>query len=125
MVTFVQTLPQDLILEVSMFIFESIFKQFEYFDNRPITFIAWICPLLKPIIRLKDQYIFFEGDDVACIYFFQKGHAGYVLPRHEDLMYISLIEGLHFGVSCIVGSFMEKDDFDIETWIRFRDRLKP
>ena len=32
-------------------------------------------------------------------------------------MYISLNCGYYFGVSCIVGSFMEQDDFDIENWI--------
>lgn len=54
----------------------------------------------------------------------QKGYAGYVLPRHENLMYIKLNPGFHFGVSCIVGSFMDEDDFDIDGWIYFRDRLK-
>ena len=39
-------------------------------------------------------------------------------------MYIKLNPGLYFGVSCIVGSFMDKDDFDIELWSAYRDRLK-
>lgn len=39
-------------------------------------------------------------------------------------MYIKLNPGLHFGESCIVGSFMDEDDFDIDGWIFFRDRLK-
>lgn len=39
-------------------------------------------------------------------------------------MYIKLNPGLHFGVSCIVGSFMDEDDFDIENWIIYRDKLK-
>lgn len=54
----------------------------------------------------------------------QNGNAGYVLPKHDNLMYIKLNTGLHFGVSCIVGSFMDQDDFDIENWIFFRDKLK-
>lgn len=124
MISFVATLPQDLRLEVTLFIFESTFKKFEFFLNRPVSFIAWICPLLKPLVKLKEQYIFFEGDDISCIYFMQNGIAGYVLPRHENLMYIKLTQGLHFGVSCIVGSFMDEDDFDIDSWIYFRDKLK-
>lgn len=124
MIKLVETLPQDLRLEVTLFIFESTFRQFEFFNDRPISFIAWICPLLKPLIKLNDQFAFFEGDDISCIYFMQKGVAGYVLPRHQNLMYISLNCGYYFGVSCIVGSFMENDDFDIENWIAFRDRLK-
>lgn len=122
--SFVRTLPQDLRLEVNLFIFESTFKQFKFFLNRPVSFIAWICPLLKPLVKQKEQYVFFEGDDIACIYFMQNGNAGYVLPRHDNLMYIKLNPGLHFGVSCIVGSFMDEDDFEIDRWINFRDKLK-
>lgn len=64
MISFVATLPQDLSLEVTLFIFESTFKQFEFFLNRPVSFIAWICPLLKPLIKQTNQYIYFEGDDI-------------------------------------------------------------
>lgn len=54
----------------------------------------------------------------------QNGNAGYVLPRHQNLMYIRLSPGLYFGVSCIVGSFLDKDDFSIDHWICNKDRLK-
>lgn len=117
-------LPQDLKVQVTLFIFERTFKLFNYFTNKPISFIAWICPLLRPLIKVKDQYVFFEGDDISCIYFNQKGTLGYVLPRHQNLMYIKLNTGNHFGVSCIVGSFMKKDNFDIENWCSFKDLLK-
>ena len=66
---------------------------------------------------MNEQFIFFEGDDIQCIYFLQNGNAGYVLPRHENLMYVKLNAGLHFGVSCIVGSFVDQDNFDIDMWI--------
>lgn len=124
MMLFVSTLPQDLRLEVTLFIFEKMFKNINFFINRPVSFIAWICPLLKPLIKLQDQFVFFEGDDIQCIYFLQNGNSGYVLPRHENLMYIRLNEGLHFGVSCIVGSFVKEDNFDMESWIIYRDKLK-
>lgn len=108
---------------MTLFIFESTLDN-EFFKDRPISFIAWICPLLKPLIKLSDQFIFFEGDDINCIYFLQQGDVGYVLPRHQNLMYIKLNTGYYFGVSCIVGSFMEKDDFSLEGWLAYRDRLK-
>ena len=73
MVQFLDTLPQDFKVEASLFIFESTFKQFEFFYDRSVSFITWICPLLKPLIKLNEQYIFFEDDDITCIYFFRQG----------------------------------------------------
>ena len=121
---FCEELPQDLRVEVSLFIFEKTFKQIQFFKNRNISFIAWICPLLRPLVKLKEQYIYFEDDDVSCIYFFKNGKAGYVLPRHRNLMYIEINRGHQFGISCIVGSFSENNDFDLDNWISHRDKLK-
>ena len=39
-------------------------------------------------------------------------------------MYIKMNTGHHFGVSCIVGSFMDKDDFDLDNWSSQKERLK-
>ena len=119
LVDFIAELPIDLKVEVSFFVFESTFKEIEFFKGRPLTFIAWICPLLRPELKSKQQYIFYEDDDVSCIYFFKKGKAGYVLPRHRNMLYLNLNKGNHFGVSCIVASFLDKDklSFDIDNWI--------
>lgn len=46
------------------------------------------------------------------------------MPHQKNLMYISLNTGHHFGISCIVGSFLERDDFNLDTWSSFRDCLK-
>ena len=94
-------------MEVSFFIFEKTFKELLFFNGRPLTFIAWVCPLLKPVVKQSEQFIFFEDDDINCIYFFKKGSAGYVLPRHKDFVYLNLSIGYHFGVSCIVASFVD------------------
>jgi hypothetical protein len=51
---FVQTLPQDLKLIVSLFIYESIYKHIDYLQNRPMMFLAQICPLLLPMIKEED-----------------------------------------------------------------------
>ena len=75
-------------------------------------------------MKLKDQYVFFEDDDITCMYFHKNGDAGFVLPRHYNLMYVKLNKGLHFGISCIVGSFMDKREFDIDNWISYRDSLR-
>ena len=59
-----EQLPSDLRLEVSLYIFEDTFKQIELFKGQPASFVAWICPLLKPMIKLENQYVFFEGDNI-------------------------------------------------------------
>lgn len=69
MISFTETLPQDLRLQVTLFIFESTFKQFDFFKDRPVSFIGWICPRLKPLVTMSSQFIYFEGDDINCIYF--------------------------------------------------------
>lgn len=106
--------------------FEKTFNELEFFIGRPLTFIAWVCPLLKPLIKSNKQYIFFDDDDVSCIYFFKKGHAGFILPRHRNMLYLNLNKGHHFGVSDIVASFMKQGSltFDMDNWINHRDLLK-
>lgn len=126
---FTEQLPQDLRIEVSMFIFERTFKQINFFKNKPLRFIAWICPLLRPLIKAVDQYIFFEKEEMTCIYFYRKGKAGYVLPRQNNMTYVELNRGYHFGVSCIAGSFIDRSDWSmdniIDRWIiTYRDSLR-
>ena len=90
-----------------------------------MSLIAWICPLLRPLIKSKDEYIYFEDDDLTCIYFFQRGQAGYILPRHKNLTYINLNKGKQFGITCILGCILEKEGrFDIDNWIQYKGQLK-
>ena len=46
---FVSELPHKLKLEVSLYIHEETYKKINAFKKRSSAFIAWICPLLKPI----------------------------------------------------------------------------
>ena len=50
-VAFIQDLPNDLKVEVSFYVFEKTFSELDFFRGRPLTFIAWVCPLLKPLIK--------------------------------------------------------------------------
>lgn len=60
-------------LEVSLYIHEETYKKINIFKKRSSAFIAWICPLLKPSEYPKEDYIFFEGDDVTNIFFLSSG----------------------------------------------------
>ena len=63
-----------------------------------MTFIGWVCPLLKPQLSLQDEFIYQEGDPVMQIYFLDEGAAAFVMLRYNNFNYISIKEGDHFGV---------------------------
>lgn len=50
-VKFIETLPNDLRVEMSFFVFEKTFKELYFFKGRSLTFIAWVCPLLRPLAK--------------------------------------------------------------------------
>ena len=96
----------------------------EYLKDKPINFITWICPLLKPLVKMSDQFIYYEGDAISAIYFHQTGTTGFVLPRHKNLMYVNINKGHQFGVQCIIGSFLDAKKFEIDNWIESKDKLE-
>ena len=104
LVTFVDELPYKLKVEISLFIYEKTYEKISFLHAKSSTYIAWICPLLKPYYNPEKTYIYFEGDAVNCIYFLKDGECGYVLPKHQNLKYIDIPEGDYLGISDIVGS---------------------
>ena len=90
---FVSGLPHKLKLEVSLFIHEQTYKRIDCFKGRPMAFIAWICPLLKPMPYPENQYIYFEGDNITEIFFMIKGRGGFVLPKFKNTCYIEIKMG--------------------------------
>lgn len=97
LIEFIDELPNNLKLEVSMFIHENTYKKITFLKRQSAMFISWICPRLKPMIDSPGQYIYFEGDEVQCIYFLKNGKCGTVLPRHRNMKYIDYPEGCFFG----------------------------
>jgi hypothetical protein len=67
----------------------------------------------------------FERDELNCIYFLQRGKAGMVLPRHQNIKYIDFNIGCTFGISDIVGGCLEEENnFNIEEWIYRKEFLR-
>jgi len=126
---FVKELPQNLKLEVALFIYESTYRKIPFLRDQSYTFINWICPLLFPIIHSPGEYIYFEGDEVECIYFLKSGNAGMVLPRHQNVKYIDFKIGCFFGVEDIVGDSVEvsgddkNEGINIDNWIFRKEEL--
>ena len=94
-----------------------------YFSDKSQSFIVWIFPLLKPSAATEKEYIYFEGDDVAGMYFLKEGSCSFVLPKHQNSKYISVKEGSYFGVSDIIGSVLQ-NDHSIDDWISHMTIIK-
>jgi CRP-like cAMP-binding protein len=85
--------------------------------------VAWICPLFLPVTFSEQEYVFFEGDDIGCIFFLTKGECSFVLPKHDNQKYVKVNEGGSFGAVDIMGSVF-KNDVELETWFSRKDVLK-
>ena len=119
LVDFIDDLPQNLKLEVALFIHENAFRKIKFIRDQSVTFINWICPLLVPCIYSPGEYIYFERDELSCIYFLKAGNAGMVLPRHQNIKYIDCQIGCFFGIADIVSGQLENktNSYNIEQWI--------
>jgi hypothetical protein len=81
-----------------------------FLKGQPMPFISWICPLFKQYILMDNEYLYFEGDEIHCIYFLKSGKCGYVLPKFENTKYISVVPGTDFGMEDIVGSIIRSKE---------------
>ena len=77
---------------------KGIYTSVSFFKEKPMTFIAWIAPMLIQIEFQKDQYVFLEGENVNYVFFIMKGESGFVLPRYDNSIYILVCQGDHFGL---------------------------
>ena len=70
---FLEELPHNLKVELSKVLHDNKIKNLYIFLNKPSDFIAYVAPLLKPIIFLQDDYIYKVNDKVKEIFFVCKG----------------------------------------------------
>jgi voltage-gated potassium channel len=102
--SFLNELPQSLKLELAVIMHQNIIKKIPFFQSRDPHFIAFICPLLRPMKVFEDQYIYVAGDQIEeskihlnyilfLVYFLVSGSASLVLPQHNDLPFITIEPG--------------------------------
>ena len=110
-----------------MQIHHDIYVNVEFFKTKEKNFIVWVGPLLKRFNVEEQEYIYKEGDDVKesnlysqlndIVYFLIKGVAGYVLPRFNNMVYITIERGDHFGIIDIV---YDSEKIDMKTSMQRR-----
>lgn len=120
---FLDVLPQSLKNESALFIHAKTYKKIWFLQNQTLSFLAFICPLLKPLLCQGGEYVYQEGDEILSIYFLNDGVAGSVLPRHRNVKFIDYPAGSHFGVMDIVSSCF-KLDIELDNWIWNHEKLK-
>lgn len=113
---FTEALPNKLKTELSVFIYRDLFSTIYLLRQRNSSFLAWICPLFKPLVIDEDKYIYFEGDQVDCIHFIKKGKCSMVLPKHNNTRYVNIGVGDVIGVTDIIGGALKNDEIDLEDW---------
>jgi CRP-like cAMP-binding protein len=107
-------LPKNLAIELSLFYHESTYKKISFLKNNASeSFLAWICPQLKPAIFDMNEYVYFDGDEVTCIFFLKQGDCGFVLPNYQNIKYIDISRGSYFGVIDIIGSMVSNDEEEL------------
>ena len=116
---FIEELPHNLKIIVSLYIYEQRYCKIKFFKNRTPSFISWVCPLLKPQYYTDNQNVYTEGDSVNEIFFLIAGECNFVLPSFKNVAYISIKVGNTFGVLDIVGS-IHSMDFDLEEWYQYK-----
>ena len=118
---FTEALPNKLKIELSVYLYRDLFSTIYFLRNKNSSFLAWICPLFKPLVIDEDKYIYFEGDHVDCVHFIKKGECSMVLPKHSNTKYINIGVGDIIGVTDIIGSAVKNDEIQLEDWFSKKD----
>ena len=66
---FIDDLPQNLKVEAAKFIHENTKNSIDLFRNLDEASVAWICPLLRPMMVTANSEIYHENNKVDCVYF--------------------------------------------------------
>lgn len=96
-IEFLDNLPANLRVELSVIMHKSLVQSIDFFQNKPARFIAFIGPYLKSIKHGKDEYIYSEGDYADEMYFIKQGNVSLVLKEYGNFEYLKIEKGYYFG----------------------------
>ena len=109
---FMNELPYRLKVDLSYYIFkrhcEDIPWLYSIKKKHRKDFIADIGPRFQPKLVRIGGYIYEEGDPVNEIYFLTKGFAGFVIPKYNDMVIVTLTKGDNFGIMDLISN---QEDF--------------
>lgn len=96
-VEFVSTLPEQLRIEASAFIYKDTVKDIKFFKGASKEFIASICPHLKEVKFNSGEIIYKKEDYASELFFIKKGMVSLMLKEFDMMPFSLIYEGYHFG----------------------------
>ena len=90
-------LPRKLRKSLNKVIHFKTIMQIPNFEHQSLRFLDYISTFLSLRKYSQDQYIMREGEEANEIYFILKGQVEYVLPKYNDIPYMIVPKGQHFG----------------------------
>ena len=94
---FLNDLPSNLRIELSVIMHQNLVDGIEFFFKKPKRFIAFIGPFLKTIKIGKDEFIFTEGEYADEMYFIKSGSVSMVLKNYNNFQFMTIAQGYYFG----------------------------
>ena len=96
--------------ELSIHIYETLYKEVDFLREKSENFISWICPMMKGFVTTPNEYVFYEGDEISRIYFLRSSCCYYVLPKYSNSKYIRISKGSYFGIIDIIAGCFEDNE---------------
>ena len=93
----IDKLPRKLKVSLNKIIHHKTVSQIPSFQHQSSAFLEYISGFLSVRKYSQDQYIIREGEDANEVFFILKGQVEYVIPKFNDIPFIVLPKGQHFG----------------------------
>lgn len=96
-IEFLDNLPMNLKVELSVIMHKNLVQGIDFFQNKPARFIAFIGPYLKLIRHGKDEIVYSEGEYADEMYFIKQGSVSVVLKDFFNFEILNIEKGYYFG----------------------------
>ncbi len=99
---FLENLPSQLRIELSVLIHKDIVHGIEFFENKPPRFLAMIGPMLNFIKISEGELVVTEGDLAEQMFFIKEGEISIVLSKFNDFPFMTISSGYFFGEVIVI-----------------------
>jgi hypothetical protein len=87
---FIEKLPYDLKLEITLNMYKELFTKHTFFDIRLRSrnrFLGWVGMRLKKSSAVAGSMIYQQGSDMSHLYLVEKGTCAFIAPKLNNAMF--------------------------------------